>query len=305
MVRETQGLAYDDAEYSLLFHGPPGSSKTKMAEALSAEMWKASRRWGPVESRLLRITPADFTRSGEDRLDSEARVIFDLISGVRAVTIFFDEIDDLLRQRTGAKPRFMDLVTPAMLNRLADLRDACPRQEICFLLGTNYVENIDLALIRKGRIDAAIAIVYPDFESRVAIISKYKPKDAEQFPTTEPEFERIASQTAGWPYLDIRSCCERIARTYKGMGQGDFEEILNAAVLDRESTPTNTTYDKRKRITGELFDEYIHHLISCSENRQQCEEQLEENEKMKSFPNHRLILNSVLDKEERWLSGVT
>jgi SpoVK/Ycf46/Vps4 family AAA+-type ATPase len=198
----------------------------------------------------------------------------------------------------------MDLVTPAMLNRLADLRAACPRQEICFLLGTNYVENIDLALIRKGRIDAAIAIVYPDFESRVAIVSKYARKVSNQtFPTSEQEFAKIATKTTGWPYLDILSCCERIGRTYNVAAHEDFEEILNAAVLERESTSTNATYDNRRRITGELFDEYVHHLISCSENRQQCIEELEKNEKMKkSFPNHRLILESTLNKEERWLS---
>lgn len=306
MVRETQGSAYDKAEYSLLLHGPPGSSKTKMAEALSAEMWKSSGRWGAMKPRLLRITPADFTRLGEDRLDSEARIIFDLISGVRAVTIFFDEIDDLLRQRniSGKQPRFMDLVTPAMLNRLADLRSACPRQEICFLLGTNYVENIDLALIRRGRIDDTIPVVYPDFESRVSIISSYKPKDVKQsFPTSPGEFEMIARTTAGWPYLHVLSCCDRIARTYNCSGQDRFERILKRAVLDHESRSTSTPYEKRQRVTGELFDEYLHHLISCSENRQQCRQKLRESAEMyRDFPNHILILECILDKEERWLN---
>src|SRR6185503_3152029 len=135
--RKLEQMAYqarvkpEDADYSIVLHGPPGSSKTKLAEALSAEMWKYSSKWGPNEPRLIRITPADFTRMGEDRLDSEARAIFDLLSGVRGVTILFDEIDDLLRQRNTGKdrPQFMDLVVPAMLNRLADLRAACPRQE--------------------------------------------------------------------------------------------------------------------------------------------------------------------------------
>ncbi len=88
--------------------------------------------------------------------DSEARLIFDLLGGVRGVTVFFDEIDDLLRRRTGGgnhHSSFMELVVPAMLNCLADLRDACPRQEICFLLATNCVDSIEPALIRKGRID--------------------------------------------------------------------------------------------------------------------------------------------------------
>ena len=77
-------------------------------------MWKDSRRWGRKEARLIRVTPADFTRLGENRLDSEARLIFDLLGSVRAVTILFDEIDDLLRRRdvNNPSPKFMDLVGP-------------------------------------------------------------------------------------------------------------------------------------------------------------------------------------------------
>jgi SpoVK/Ycf46/Vps4 family AAA+-type ATPase len=117
-------------------HGPPGSSKTSIANAVAHEAWREAMSWRRREPALIRITPADFTRLGEDRLDSEARLIFNLLMHVRGTTILFDEIDDLLRRRqTDGQPKqFMDLVVPAMLNRLADLRDACPRQEICFLL---------------------------------------------------------------------------------------------------------------------------------------------------------------------------
>src|SRR6185436_15758619 len=73
-MAEAQRIGSDNAEYSLVLHGPPGSSKTFIARALSVEMWKATRQWGSKEGpRLIRITPADFTRMGEDRLDSEAR----------------------------------------------------------------------------------------------------------------------------------------------------------------------------------------------------------------------------------------
>lgn len=286
MAREAQEHNYKDAEYSLVLHGPPGSSKTKMAEALSAEMWKFSSRWGPKESRLIRITPADFTRLGEDRLDSEARVIFDLISGVRAVTIFFDEIDDLLRQRnpTGDRPTFMELVVPAMLNRLADLRSACPRQEICFLLATNYVENIDSALIRKGRIDDSIAVVYPDFESRMALIGSYvKEEEEKQVAKFLNDLERckeFARETKGWPYLAIISSCDVITKELKAGWKGDesknktlFEAVLGKTIRDLKSSFSKPGYDLRwkvKRYSQELFNEYFHHLISYSENSSEC-----------------------------------
>src|SRR5262249_54197632 len=40
MAVATQEADFNEAEYSLVLHGPPRSSKTKLAEGLSAEMWK-------------------------------------------------------------------------------------------------------------------------------------------------------------------------------------------------------------------------------------------------------------------------
>jgi hypothetical protein len=277
----------DDAKYSLVLHGPPGSSKTKLAEALSREMWKFSNRWGPRESRVIRITPADFTRMGEERLDSEARAIFDLISGVRAVTVFFDEIDDLLRQRNfekGHPPSFIELVIPAMLNRLADLRSACPRQEICFVLATNFVENIDSALIRKGRIDQSIPVVYPDFVAREAITINEVRKNTEtekhnnkseilrvrrvrKFLEDRSCRQRIAKETAGWPYLALLLLCSDLVDQLLSKSSGDRHRIFERALCDAKaeygSSFSRPTYEKRLAIDNqELMNEYCHHIIS-------------------------------------------
>jgi len=234
-MAEAQGRNSERADYSLVLHGPPGSSKTAIAKAFSVEMWNATRPWGSTEAaRLLRITPADFTRLGEDRLDSEARLIFSLISGIRGVTILFDEIDDLLRQRNtdlgpkAPKPTFMELVVPAMLNRLADLREVCPRQEICFLLATNFVDSIEPALIRKGRIDQAFPVVYPDYESRIAVISNFT-SGMKKYLKDELGLNdalargymlnftlRFAESLAGWPYLTIKSSCRRAQQKLTG-----------------------------------------------------------------------------------------
>jgi ATPase family protein associated with various cellular activities (AAA) len=247
MGRRAQGPDYKDAEYSLVLHGPPGSSKTMVAQALSAEMWKTSSRWGRQEPRLIRITPGDFTRTGEARVDAEARLIFDLLSRVRGVTIFFDEIDDLLRRRNPSATSlgFLDLVVPAMLNRLADLRDFCPKQELCFLLATNFVEKMEPALIRKGRIDRPIPVVYPDFQSRLAILREEECKDA----------ERIAAAMAGWPYLEILSICKKIKTT------ADQSDKLVEQILERGAlTPS---YDDRLKVPSpELVNEYLHCKIA-------------------------------------------
>jgi hypothetical protein len=309
MVRQTQGPDYAEAEYSLVLHGPPGSSKTSIVQALSADMWKVFRRWGPKVPRLIRITPADFTRLGEDRLDSEAAVIFELLSGIRGVTIFFDEIDDLLRQRSsaGASPRFMDLVVPAMLNRLADLREACPGQELCFLLATNYIDHIEPALIRKGRVDTAVTVTYPDWQSRLAMIGRH----IEQLLNRKGEGEflglilgrhekEVAGKTARWPWMTIEATCNAIekglekdlgarraadsaglARRMTDPGQRDslldsFREEIGRTIAENESTFSKPDYKTRweKRFCRELLNEWFHFLIAISTDWEDCKQNL-------------------------------
>jgi hypothetical protein len=257
--------AESNADYSLVLHGPPGSSKTRLAEALSAEMWKTSRPWGSKEPRLIRVTPADFTRLGEDRLDSEARVIFDLLGHIRGVTILFDEIDDLLRRRDQeGPPRFMDLVVPAMLNRLADLRENCPRQELCFLLGTNYVENIERALIRKGRIDRAVAVVYPDEKSRQSLIHEHLHKRA-----SVEDIRQLAKTITGWPWMTIDATCKIIVSELDADEKADWNAVVEKAIKENGAQFTQPDYESRlrrdKTKSPELLDEYLRYVIcSCA-----------------------------------------
>ena len=241
---------------------------------------------------------------GEDRLDSEARLIFDLISGVRGVTIFFDEIDDLLRQRNAeagplsSKPTFMELVVPAMLNRLADLRDACPRQEICVLLATNFIESIEPALLRRGRIDRLIPVVYPDQESRLALIIKFTSK-LEFITAIERELkinknqvsQRIneraatfAEKLSRWPYLTIESACRRVVydliqllRQMSGEAGSlltleqkrerfllQVDDSIRQVVEEYSSIISTPSYEERlvPPFRPELLDEYARYIIA-------------------------------------------
>jgi hypothetical protein len=253
-------LNEDEAEYSYMLHGPPGSSKSVLGQAIGKEMWSGT-------SRFVRITPADFTRRGESGLDVEARFIFRLLSHVRGVTIFFDEIDDLLRVREiGAEPAFIRLVIPGMLNRLQDLRDAARAQEICFLLGTNYIDQIEPALIRPGRIDLAIAVPYPDAWSRHAILQK----NAGSVP---PELEEyIVENTGEWPWSTYQKLCSKIAATTPLPRAADL-----VAQLRLEFQPPDYYYlnPKRWMTSSPLDAELVHVAFSISKHAQKCRERVQ------------------------------
>lgn len=284
MARETDGDEFEDAEYSLILHGPPGSSKTAVSEALATEMWRSIRTRSRRTPRLIRITPADFTRLGESRIDSEARLIFELLSHVRGVTILFDEIDDLLRKRSASPQQlhFLDLVVPAMLNRLQDLRDTCSRQEICFLLATNFVEKIEPALIRKGRIDDAIAVVYPDHQSRRCIVARHVDKLREKFNESQDECykvgvtllrdraEAVASRLSGKPWKTIDEVLKKFRKRLpqtSTLGEAD----LDSCIEDVGGQPVDPYLPRQQGIldSPELRRELVlHHMAACSDRKE-------------------------------------
>jgi SpoVK/Ycf46/Vps4 family AAA+-type ATPase len=142
-------------------------------------------------------------KGGEQNIDAQARMIFKILTNVRGATIFFDELDDLLRRRRlSEEPTFIKLVPPAMLNRLQDLRDACPAQQICFIIGTNFIDKLDSALIRPGRIDIALDVPYPDHYSKYVI--------AENLDVPASLIDAIARKTPLWPWAAFRSLCDKL-----------------------------------------------------------------------------------------------
>jgi hypothetical protein len=267
MARETaiQHEEQSSKEYAFMLHGPPGSSKTAIAEALGREMW------GGKEPRFVRITPADFTRGGEQGLDREARFIFDLLSHVRRVTIFFDEIDDLLRSRAGGGDvSFLKLIVPAMLNRLQDLHDAAEAQEICFMLATNYIDNIEPALTRPGRIDAVIPVPYPDAWSREAIIERL-------FPGVTSEIKDVAvGASAGWPWSTYSKLCKRL-KSMKALSASEVTTEMKEFENEFENSDSYYfTPDRWKRASRPLMKEFIRVAFALSKNRQVCHQKVDE-----------------------------
>jgi len=275
-VRRSSGPDYRHAEYSFVLHGPPGSSKTAMAEALGRELW---REMNP--RRVIRITPADFTRQGEAGLDAEARFIFELISHVRGVTIIFDEIDDLLRRRElKGNPEFLKMVVPAMLNRLQDLRDAAPRQELCFIVAMNYVDNVEPALIRPGRIDAAIPVVYPDPWSRDNTLDRIVAKHRAEAAFSDRIRAYVVDKTAGWPWPLFNSLCEAVVSERPAAAADLVASIdrklveLHAQIQDAQSHYAN---NKRwNPPSPELINEVAHFAFAFKRTSDECSMKVEE-----------------------------
>jgi SpoVK/Ycf46/Vps4 family AAA+-type ATPase len=147
--------------WSGIFFGPPGTSKSLMAQAIAGELgWP-----------LISLSPSDFLSRGEEHIESRAQEIFRALRAGSRLVYFFDEIDELIRDRSEASDRSaFPFLTPSFLTKFQDLRNQAKKNEFIFIIGTNYYDRIDSAAKRSGRFDQTFPIVYPDLESRASIL---------------------------------------------------------------------------------------------------------------------------------------
>jgi ATPase family associated with various cellular activities (AAA) len=145
--------------YSFLLYGPPGTSKTTMAEAIAST----------VGTPLIVITSSDFIARGVDAIEAQVSYVFRLLMALPWGVVLFDEIDEFIEDRESARNKTSQFrfMTTSMLPKLQDLRD---RRKVVVLIATNYRERIDLAVKRPPRIDREILTPPPGSAARRAMV---------------------------------------------------------------------------------------------------------------------------------------
>jgi SpoVK/Ycf46/Vps4 family AAA+-type ATPase len=140
---------------SAIMYGPPGTSKTRYASAISKFIG-----WD-----LISIDPSHLLRRGFENIQVEMTNLFRMLEYAERVVVFFDEIDELVRERGGegreAASRFL---TTSMLPRLGRLRES---RRLVFLVATNHLEVVDTAIQRPGRFDLVIPVMPPTTRAKL------------------------------------------------------------------------------------------------------------------------------------------
>lgn len=142
---------------SAILYGPPGTSKTTYAAAIASFIG-----WD-----LVTIDPSHLLRSGFDGVQLEVNKLFRMLLYAERVVVFFDEIDELLRDRFGkAEEAASRFSTTSMLPRLGKLRES---RRVIFLVATNHLEVFDAAIARLGRFDLVVPVMPPTAEEKLRV----------------------------------------------------------------------------------------------------------------------------------------
>jgi SpoVK/Ycf46/Vps4 family AAA+-type ATPase len=145
---------------TIIFFGPPGTGKTHFVRAIAGIL-----QWWYIE-----VSPSNLMADGEDRLGANLKRLMEKARNLDEVVLFIDEFEEIAGSRDHAS-RIDKSITNEFLKQVPLLK----RQERKNLLvcATNYIRQLDAALLRPGRFDCIIPVGGLDDQGRRTIFEHY------------------------------------------------------------------------------------------------------------------------------------
>jgi transitional endoplasmic reticulum ATPase len=172
----------------VLLHGPPGSGKTLIANALVEE----------TGAHVVIINgPEIMARKGGES-EANLRQAFEEAQEKAPSIIFMDELDSIAPKRDQAQGETEKRVVSQLLTLMDSLK---PSSNVMVIGATNRPNVIESALRRPGRFDRELEIAVPDEEGRLEIL-KIKTKDMQL--DTDVNLFQIARDTHGYVGADLQ-----------------------------------------------------------------------------------------------------
>jgi len=180
-----------NAPSAVMLFGPPGTGKTTFARAIAGRLG-----WPFVE-----LLPSKLD-SGELSLAAELRNALSELLKLENIVVFIDEVDEIATARTES-PGTRGVVNE-LLKMIPSFRTGAGHLLIC---ATNFVNNIDPAVLRPGRFDLVIPIGPPDDAARHALWTKFLSRLNSQ----EIKVNDLVKATEGFTPGDIELASQRAA----------------------------------------------------------------------------------------------
>ncbi|KAM3447350.1 hypothetical protein MY3296_008820 [Beauveria thailandica] len=231
----------------LLLYGPPGCSKTLLAQALAIE---SSFNFFAVKGpELLNMYVGESERA--------VRTLFERARAASPSIIFFDEIDSIGGRRNGGNGGAASGSTSSVniLTALLTEVDGFERLHgVLVVAATNRPDAMDPALLRAGRFDKIIYVGPPDEAARAAIFAVHLRGLSLAADVDCAELARLAEGFSG---AEIEAICTTA-------GTAGLERYEDAVEAGEEAMPMEITMEDLraalrvtpKHITEDMVNEY-------------------------------------------------
>jgi transitional endoplasmic reticulum ATPase len=214
---------------AIIFFGPPGTGKTHFAKAIAGAL-----SWWFIE-----IAPSMLMVDGIEKVGANLRQIMEKARTLKETVIFIDEFEELAGNRDEAS-RVDKSITNEFLKQVPLLKSQ--GNHILLICATNYIRQLDSALLRPGRFDCIIPVGGLDEDERATILKHY----LSMLNTGEIDLKRIVKMTVRFTPADIEYLFQQVA-------QFAFEQEL----LTREDyrVTTDTIFEILPKIRASLTEE--------------------------------------------------
>ncbi len=216
---------------TIIFFGPPGTGKTHFVKAIAGVL-----SWWYIE-----ISPSMLMADGVEKIGANLHNIMEKARNLDEAVIFIDEFEEIAGSRDEAT-----LVDKSITNEFLKQVPLLKNQgnNVLLVCATNYIKQLDAALLRPGRFDCIIPVGDLDEDGRKTILEYYISK----LNVKEINLDQIVRMTSRFTPADIEYLFQQVA-------QFSFEEEY-ASGQDYKVT-TDTFLQIIPRIRPSLTEEMI------------------------------------------------
>jgi transitional endoplasmic reticulum ATPase len=180
---------------AIIFFGPPGTGKTHFVKAMAGRL-----AWWYVE-----IVPSMLMTDGIAMMGARLRDVMEKARDLDEVVIFIDEFEELAGSRDTAN-RVDRSITNEFLKQVPLLKSNS--NKMLLVCATNYIRQLDAALLRPGRFDYIIPVGPLDDEGRRRVLEHHLTK----INAGEVDMEHLVSITARFTPADIEYLFQQVAQ---------------------------------------------------------------------------------------------
>jgi SpoVK/Ycf46/Vps4 family AAA+-type ATPase len=227
---------------TIIFFGPPGTGKTHFVKAIAGVL-----SWWYIE-----ILPSMLMVDGIERIGSNLHNIMEKARTLEDVVVFIDEFEEIAASRDEAN-RIDKSITNEFLKQVPLLKNQ--ENRILFICATNYIRQLDAALLRPGRFDCIIPVGALDEDGRRTILEQF----IGNLNTENIDLNLIVKMTARFTPADIEYLFQQVAQFAFEQEYAGKQNYLVTTDTFVEIVPKI-----RPSLTDEIIDEFQKDIITYS-----------------------------------------